>query len=62
MNDEQNKSLEYWNKIFLNFDKSDIMTDNWLDSFKDKVQNVDTPIIDLGCGMGNNILYLINMN
>ena len=62
MNDKQNKSLEYWNKIFLNFDKKDIMTDNWLDTFKDKVQNVDTPIIDLGCGMGNNILYLINMN
>ena len=39
-----------------------IIYDNWLDKFKNYIEKVDTPIIDLGCGIGNDTLYLINKN
>jgi SAM-dependent methyltransferase len=54
------KSLkQYWNE---SFQRPDLMPryDNWLDKYMDDYLNKDSNdlIIDLGCGVGNNALYL----
>lgn len=33
MNDEIEKSKEYWNNIHKNYNREDVIYDNWLDSF-----------------------------
>lgn len=38
-----------------------IKVDNWLDAFSRIIDDYDSPILDFGCGSGNNSLYLINM-
>lgn len=38
-----------------------IVYDKWLTKFDDFIKNVNTKIIDLGCGIGNDTLYLRNM-
>lgn len=38
-----------------------IVYDNWLNKFDDFIKNVDSRIVDLGCGIGNDTLYLRNM-
>jgi len=45
----------------INFDveREKIIYDDWLDLFIDEIINCDTPIIDLGCGSGNDTKYLI---
>lgn len=55
-------SIEYWNSIHKKYDREDIKYDDWLDSFLDIIEKCETPILDLGCGSGNNTLYLINHN
>ena len=55
-------SIEYWNRIHKKYDREDIKYDDWLDSFLDIIEKCETPILDLGCGSGNNTLYLINHN
>lgn len=37
-----------------------IVYDTWLEKFDNYIKSVNTPIIDLGCGIGNDTLYLIN--
>ena len=37
----------------------DLLVDDWLDLFEETMQSCTTPIIDLGCGKGNDVLYLI---
>lgn len=51
---------EIWDQIFLKYiDKNnEIRCDDWLVDFNDIIDDVATPIIDLGCGKGNNTLYL----
>lgn len=53
---------ETWNECHKHFIKNreDIVIDEWLDNFSDIIENCKTPIIDLGCGSGNDTLYLIN--
>ncbi len=48
-----------WNRVFETFEAKAPIYDDWLDKYS-KVFNAcrDTPIIDLGCGLGNNTLYL----
>lgn len=55
-------SKELWNECHKNFIKSreDIVIDEWLDTFSEIIANCKMPIIDLGCGSGNDTLYLIN--
>lgn len=52
-----------WNALHTDFkkDKNNILRyDNWLDSFEYILKDVNTEIIDLGCGVtGNNTLYLL---
>lgn len=33
--------------------------DNWLDDYEEEIEKCETPIVDLGCGLGNNTFYLI---
>ena len=50
--------MEWLHKEFRK--KNIVKYDNWLDGFKDIIDNVDAPIIDLGCGVtGNNTIYLL---
>ena len=61
MNNEINNSIEYWNKIHENYSIDDIKYDDWLDKFSNIISNCNTPILDLGCGSGNNTLYLTKL-
>ena len=51
-------SYYHWNKIHKFYSKDKIKYDNWLNPFKEIILNCKTPIIDLGCGLGNNTLFL----
>ncbi|HCC04420.1 MAG TPA: class I SAM-dependent methyltransferase [Clostridiales bacterium] len=61
MNDKEIKnSIKYWNEVYTAFNKDQIKYDNWLDNFNDIIVKCNTPILDLGCGRGNNVLTLLN--
>ena len=53
------KANQRWNNIYNNYERDKIKYDDWLDLFDRAIQNCQTPIIDLGCGSGNDTLYLI---
>ena len=56
----QNAAREKWDEVFSSLRcREDIVFDDWLDRFFDDISNCATPIIDLGCGAGNNIRYLL---
>ncbi len=57
----RDNSLNYWNETHKNMDykRETIKTDDWLDRFDDIIMSARKPILDLGCGGGNNTLYLI---
>lgn len=48
-----------WNDLHSNYKRENIKYDDWLDSFANIIDDCKTPIIDLGCGSGNDTLYLI---
>ena len=58
--DYRENSLKYWNEIHKDKDRSDIKYDDWLLKFDDIITATDRPILDLGCGTGNDTLYLID--
>lgn len=62
MNVNQENSKAYWNNIHTEYNREDIEFDDWLEKFDEIIENADLPIIDLGCGSGNDTLYLINKN
>ncbi len=48
-----------WNRIFQDYGTQRPVYDDWLDKYREVLDaSSDTPIIDLGCGFGNNTLYL----
>ena len=53
------KSIEYWEDFFGSVITDEIKYDDWLERFQNEVNNCKTPIIDLGCGIGNDTKYLI---
>ncbi len=53
---------DYWNKEHLKYINSEVISDNWLDKYLNLFKNKDIKILDLGCGLGNNIKYLLNNN
>ncbi|MFA7068755.1 MAG: methyltransferase domain-containing protein, partial [Acidaminococcaceae bacterium] len=48
-----------WNSEFAKRGNDEIVYDDWLDSYEKELQACKTPIIDLGCGAGNNTKYLL---
>ena len=50
----------YWNNKHENYNRNEIKYDSWLEDFENIIFNCDTPILDLGCGSGNDTLYLVN--
>lgn len=64
MNTSSNDNYKsVWNKLHNEFkqDKTNILNyDSWLDKYNDVIDDCQSEIIDLGCGVtGNNTLYLI---
>lgn len=57
--DNRNNSLKYWDNLFTTWDRNNIKYDDWLNKFESIIEKCQTPILDLGCGYGNNALYLI---
>lgn len=57
---EIKKSLEYWDKWYQEHKDDEIKIDDWLDLFQPTIKKVETQILDLGCGSGNDTLYLMN--
>ncbi len=53
-------SLDYWDGIHRNYERSEIKVDDWLDKFEDIIIETKKPVLDLGCGGGNDTLYLIS--
>lgn len=50
---------EYWDKLYSAISDNKPIYDNWLDKHSHiLMQSKDIPIIDLGCGSGNNTCYL----
>lgn len=51
-------SKDYWNEVHKSLESEELVYDNWLDLFEKEIASSTPPIIDLGCGEGNNVLYL----
>ena len=49
---------DYWNETHKNSLAKEIVYDNWLDYYKAVLENCKTSVLDLGCGSGNDTLYL----
>ena len=59
-NIEANKNnLAYWNEFHKSHERSEIVTDDWLWPFDEIIEKARGPVLDLGCGEGNNTLYLL---
>lgn len=53
----------YWNKQYITSDNKKVTYDLWLDKYEHILNaSKDTPIIDLGCGLGNDTMYLYERN
>lgn len=59
MYEEATNSLNYWNQMHTHYDRDNIVVDDWLDQYAALIDACDTPILDLGCGSGNDTLYLL---
>ena len=57
---EIDNSLKYWDNLHKEYNRNDIKLDDWLVDFDSLIISCKTPILDLGCGSGNDTLYLIN--
>jgi SAM-dependent methyltransferase len=60
--DYRENALKYWERIHeeQDYDRNSINVDNWLERFDDIINKTTLPILDLGCGGGNDTLYLLN--
>lgn len=52
-------SHDHWNSVWTNYPQE--TSDNWLDKFEDIIAPCSTPILDLGCGLGNNTFTLYHL-
>lgn len=49
----------YWNNVYKEKSNEKIIYDLWLDKHEDIIGKCkDKPVLDMGCGTGNNLLYL----
>ena len=56
---EAKNSELYWNNKHVNYDRKKIKVDDWLDRFDPIIAECKSPVLDLGCGGGNDTLYFI---
>lgn len=49
---------DYWDETHQKYSQGKIVYDNWLDDYKKVLDKCKTPVLDLGCGTGNDTLYL----
>lgn len=49
---------EYWNESHKKYGGAQPKFDNWLDKYLNRIEATTLPILDLGCGTGNDSLYL----
>ena len=56
---EAKNSELYWNNKHVNYDRKKIKVDDWLDKFDSIIAECKSPVLDLGCGCGNDTLYFI---
>lgn len=62
---QQYTDKEVFNQRFaeMNEDKTvkirETTYDNWLKDYEKEIESCETPIVDLGCGLGNNTFYLL---
>ncbi len=59
MNIEVENSAVFWDKRHQKYNRDEIVFDNWLEKFDQLIEECATPVLDLGCGSGNDTLYLI---
>ena len=59
--DYREKSLQYWEGVHeeQDYDRASIRVDDWLEPFDEIIMGAERPILDLGCGGGNDTLYLL---
>ncbi len=50
---------DYWDKSHLQFFDGKVKYDNWLGNYLTIILNSKKKVMDLGCGTGNNSLYLL---
>lgn len=54
-----NSQKEFWNEMFNSIENKKPQYDLWLDKYENiLIKSKGIPIIDLGCGLGNDTLYL----
>ena len=58
--DERECSLKYWDERHSFYEKDKIKVDDWLDVFADIIDKCKSPVLDLGCGSGNDTFYFLN--
>lgn len=54
-----NNFKEHWDNTHTRRLNHKIRYDNWLDNYQDVLKKCNTEVLDLGCGSGNDTLYLI---
>ena len=59
MEAERMSSLNYWDERHSLYRRDKIKTDEWLDEFHTIIEKCTTPILDIGCGGGNDTLFFI---
>lgn len=52
-------SGKYWEDVHQSYDSTKIKVDDWLERFDDIIMASTRPIMDLGCGGGNDTKYLM---
>lgn len=58
-NESRKITEEYWNTIYTNKGSTSIKMDDWLMQFDDIIDACEYPILDLGCGRGNDTMYFL---
>ncbi|MCD8195102.1 MAG: class I SAM-dependent methyltransferase [Coprobacillus sp.] len=51
--------VDYWDTTHKKHSDESITYDNWLDKYQCILHNCSTNVLDLGCGTGNDTLYLV---